>query len=555
MDSKSILAMSFMGGKTNDVFSTIIQTIMLSSMAHIEKIVGNVVEYFNKRINKKIESVVSSSIDNINTKEPQTIYSLTHVHNTYNVGISYIRPEKESNVINMDMKYLHALLHTFTKLRNIDSLHVCKDVVIPKLIGKSFEIKDGIQCVIEKYELSNSNELQIFKATISSTVYDSSQIFSYIKSLVLEQEKDKTSEMMNELYVFTAEEETEQRYNPNFVEQKKKKKDDGTSELRKQVANAKPELQFKTTIFHSNRKQENIKGSVSSSIFKKLNFFINNRKWYSEKGIPYHFTCMLTGSPGLGKTSCVKAAANKTKRHLFIVNCGQIKTSKQFTNLFTKEEVTIKNETGKLTVKIPIENRIYVLEELDILGDILGDRRTTTVKHVDGALSLDDFLNVFDGNIESPGRIIFITSNFPERLDRALTRGGRVDIIAKFTKLVSKDIVEYIRFFNDDDIQKSLIEQIYSYPREWYVSYADICQILFSKPDDIYSELIAKSTEKQNDLLNPIIKTQAPESESDSEPENQVNPLENFLQAIDKQTLGIQQQIKPFDGFSNLATI
>lgn len=43
------------------------------------------------------------------------------------------------------------------------------------------------------------------------------------------------------------------------------------------------------------------------------------------------------------------------------------------------------------------------------------------------ALSLSGLLNVLDGVVDSPGRIVILTSNHPELLDPALIRPGRVD--------------------------------------------------------------------------------------------------------------------------------
>jgi hypothetical protein len=503
MDMKSIMAMSMLSGKTDgNIFSMVIQTIMVASMAHIEKIVGKITEWFNDKLTKKI-NVIANEVTSRSFKDPVVVYDLSHTHDKYYVNISYTKPHKKENSSadndNMDIKYLHALLHKFTKINNISSLRVCKDIITPNSYD-AFEIKDGMYCVVKKIYVNGDNDLENFEAEIYSSTYNSSQIFLYIKTLVSEQEKDKTSDIMNELYVFNVYAPSQNTYNPNFIDPKSNKKDP-LSEAKAAIASALPELHFTTTVFHSNRKQENIKGDVASSVFKKLNFFINNRKWYSEKGIPYHFTCMLSGEPGMGKTSCIKATANTTKRHLFVVNCRDIKTSKQFTHLFTNEQVTIKKDSNTQTVNIPIENRIYVLEELDILGDMLRDRRNVNYTPLPGGLSLDDFLNIFDGNIETPGRIIFLSSNYPEKLDKALTRGGRVDILAKFKPLEGKDIVEYIKFFNGEEASMQLKSRLLCYKGRWYITYADVCQILFSGYDDLYADLLAKNEEKEKDNM------------------------------------------------------
>ena len=44
------------------------------------------------------------------------------------------------------------------------------------------------------------------------------------------------------------------------------------------------------------------------------------------------------------------------------------------------------------------------------------------------AITLSFLLNIIDGIMETPGRILIITSNFYERIDKAFTRPGRIDI-------------------------------------------------------------------------------------------------------------------------------
>lgn len=43
----------------------------------------------------------------------------------------------------------------------------------------------------------------------------------------------------------------------------------------------------------------------------------------------------------------------------------------------------------------------------------------------DEEMNLATLLNVIDGNVENPGRIMIMTSNYPERLDKALVRKVR----------------------------------------------------------------------------------------------------------------------------------
>ncbi|KAF2864412.1 hypothetical protein K470DRAFT_254068 [Piedraia hortae CBS 480.64] len=48
-------------------------------------------------------------------------------------------------------------------------------------------------------------------------------------------------------------------------------------------------------------------------------------------------------------------------------------------------------------------------------------------------VSLSGLLNAIDGVASHEGRVLIMTTNYPDRLDTALTRPGRVDLTIKFT--------------------------------------------------------------------------------------------------------------------------
>jgi hypothetical protein len=102
---------------------------------------------------------------------------------------------------------------------------------------------------------------------------------------------------------------------------------------------------------------------------------------------------------------------------------------------------------------IPISDRLYVIEDIDAMGDTVLRREwkkpqvtVPTPKKEEEAwiareketeketLDLSFLLNLLDGTLEANGRILIITTNFPERIDRALIRPGRIDMIVHFKK-------------------------------------------------------------------------------------------------------------------------
>jgi len=49
-------------------------------------------------------------------------------------------------------------------------------------------------------------------------------------------------------------------------------------------------------------------------------------------------------------------------------------------------------------------------------------------------------LNVLDGILEIDGRMLIITTNYPEKIDEALLRPGRIDIKIELKEATSKII-------------------------------------------------------------------------------------------------------------------
>ena len=69
---------------------------------------------------------------------------------------------------------------------------------------------------------------------------------------------------------------------------------------------------------------------------------------------------------------------------------------------------------------------------------------------------------MIDGIEEQPGRIIIMTSNKKDFLDKALIRPRRIDIDIEFTLAKVNEIIEIIDFYYDfeigDEIKEKLLE-------------------------------------------------------------------------------------------------
>ncbi len=100
-------------------------------------------------------------------------------------------------------------------------------------------------------------------------------------------------------------------------------------------------------------------------------------------------------------------------------------------------------------------------------------------KHVSSEkLSLSCLLNIFDGVLETPGRIIIMTSNYPKKLDRALIRPGRIDLICEFSKCNPNMTIELFEAFYDIILSEEEKQRIHDANQNMYTP-AELTKIMF----------------------------------------------------------------------------
>ena len=271
-------------------------------------------------------------------------------------------------------------------------------------------------------------------------------------------------------------------------------------------------------VFSSTRQFNNIFFENKETITNKINFFLNNKDWYFEKGIPYSLGIGMHGPPGTGKTSLIKAIANYTNRHVVVISLKLIKTKKQLDSIFFEERYNSDNKRGS----IGFDKKIIVFEDIDCVGDIVLDREKLKQTKKNGSfgkkldcvelsntaasdvnigdlletivsnektneipkilfdeepITLDDILNLWDGIRETPGRIMVISSNHYNELDPALIRPGRIDITLKLS-YVSREIIKqmYTHLFGEP-IETKKLKNI----KEYFYSPAEIINIYMNE--------------------------------------------------------------------------
>ena len=240
--------------------------------------------------------------------------------------------------------------------------------------------------------------------------------------------------------------------------------------------------------FHTNKNFDNIFFDNKKIIQDKIDFFIHNKEWYAKRGIPYTMGILLFGEPGCGKTSFIKAILKYLNKHAIGINLDDIDLD-GLQNLILNEKIQ--------DYPIKQKDRIYIFEDIDCMGDIVKKRNNknankdenknnddddknkdksedsdddTNIKDIMKKMSqmvdkkninnLSKLLNIIDGLIETPGRIIIMTTNHPEKLDKALIRPGRIDIKIHFKKCSKNMIKDILNNYYDSNIDINYLNNV-----------------------------------------------------------------------------------------------
>jgi DNA polymerase III delta prime subunit len=299
-------------------------------------------------------------------------------------------------------------------------------------------------------------------------------------------------------------------------------------------------LTFDMTKFYTNKSLHNLFGVHINQVRQRLQMFQDNKGWYEDKGIPYTFGLLLHGLPGCGKTSLIKAIAKDTHRHIINIKLTNNVTLTQLRNLFYSEKLKIvSSQATPQYITIPIDQRIYVMEDVDCLTNILNQRGSETEEETlteedarnikmlgkerwrqlknlnNDSITLADILNIVDGVLETPGRILVLTSNFPDKLDKALLRPGRIDLIINFKECNIDQLTEMFNHFYKQELNfdfSPAIDGVYvpAYVQEILLRHLDDPQAAYDHLVDNVGEYLSQKNSHMReeiassfDITNP----------------------------------------------------
>ena len=234
---------------------------------------------------------------------------------------------------------------------------------------------------------------------------------------------------------------------------------------------------FKMYPFYTTCSLDKIWFDDKEELLNRLDKFINNKKWYEDKGRAHTLGIGCVGIPGTGKTSLTKSLTKKLNRHLIIVDISKIPSQKHADEIFFDEYIN--------DIKIPYDKRIYSVPDIDAMKPSVTGKRKQNKKNdsdtmpieskdeviklklkmmsemvsnmndsepIGNSLNLSKILNILDGIPERTGQIFIMETNHPEKLDPALLRPGRIDQMINFKRMSRENSIKLIlNYFNETD--------------------------------------------------------------------------------------------------------
>ena len=153
---------------------------------------------------------------------------------------------------------------------------------------------------------------------------------------------------------------------------------------------------------------------VSSRLVADLKEFISSSHWYNERGIPYRRGYLLYGPPGCGKSSLINAIAGELEYSICLLNLS---------------DKGLSDDRLQHLLSVAPHDSIILLEDIDAAFNSREEAgHVATAFDGLSRVTLSGLLNALDGVASAEGQVIFMTTNYLERLDPALIRPGRIDV-------------------------------------------------------------------------------------------------------------------------------
>lgn len=228
---------------------------------------------------------------------------------------------------------------------------------------------------------------------------------------------------------------------------------------------------FKRYKFSTKKTFESIFFDQKESVLSIIDNFLNKREsWHPSRQRTNKLFILLHGPPGTGKSSFIKALCKLCQRHPVKFSLDKFNTNEELLDIFGNPMLRyIRNVYDDDIIRLPLNKRIYILEDLDCdKVDVIRPRKKEEeedkpvimkdlqILKKSTDLTLSGILNITDGIYELDDVMTVITTNDISKFDKAFIRTGRMDIILYMGYIKYNNMVDMLKMFygNDIDITK-----------------------------------------------------------------------------------------------------
>lgn len=171
---------------------------------------------------------------------------------------------------------------------------------------------------------------------------------------------------------------------------------------------------------------------INKTLYNRMDIaidrMVNNKEYYIGNDLPHKESFLLYGPPGTGKSTIVRHFASKYGLNIYITN---------------------PREAVSNLAPLIDKPSIILLEDIDAYEELLDPQyRTATATE---KYDYSKFINFLDGVVPLKNVIVFMTTNFKEKLLESVIRDGRVDSKIKMDRIGNEEIIEYANWSTDDE--------------------------------------------------------------------------------------------------------